>query len=483
MIKPTFILISVIVFSTLATVSCTEVDNLAGESVSDTEETAVRFSFNDGRKSIGQTDAIEIARKILNKTSYTRSSYPSVSNVKGQNGNDCFYAVNFPEGGFAVISSSKDYYPIIAQSETGSFDVDNLPAPAKAWFDNQIMQASDAVNFSDSLKLSIKREWNGFSFTEKSVKPSQSTRVEGYPPLPQFYYDSLRNWSLSGKYKIFTLEEYKRTEEYQYLSDYDKGKIDAMVMYEGNSNYGPQDQTAIVLRSTESNITRTKLMQTEWAQYYPFNASVPGNFLLGCTTVAAGQIMYYHRCPIHYNWDAMPLKWNGAFIGFPTDDLPDFLYELARGIGVEFGIDASGATLDQVEHALSNYGYNVKTESHKENRVYDSLTGRNPVFMMGLTKNGNAHAWVCEGYNYMRTESRLSVMVIAYKPTTYPEPDGMIEATRIIMQHETYPITYYMNWGEGGDANGYYRDTDPSPNYGCYNPSYNFSRYNLYVTK
>lgn len=68
---------------------------------------------------------------------------------------------------------------------------------------------------------------------------------------------------------------------------------------------------------------------------------------------------------------------------------------------------------------------------------------------------GEGHAWVCDGYRYTvpRTEYRLFVIPIWQNPITSLE-----EIDSEIITNTSYLIYNRMNWGWGGDHNGYYYD-------------------------
>lgn len=156
--------------------------------------------------------------------------------------------------------------------------------------------------------------------------------------------------------------------------------------------------------------------------------------------------MKYFRSPASYNWDAMPDNTS-------NDVLASFLKELHDKIGVKDG----GATINQVKRALKDYGYNVSIISHSGTDVTTSLNNDKPVYMRGECSNtGDGHAWVCDGYRYSEPE---------YMYRLFTVPPGQIPVTRLeeAYRESVYDarsiVTHHMNWGWGGDYNGYYYDS------------------------
>ena len=55
----------------------------------------------------------------------------SIDAINDEDGNPLMYVVNYTDNkGFVILSASKEYYPILAESDEGSFDLRNLePEP------------------------------------------------------------------------------------------------------------------------------------------------------------------------------------------------------------------------------------------------------------------------------------------------------------------------------------------------------------------
>jgi hypothetical protein len=141
-----------------------------------------------------------------------------------------------------------------------------------------------------------------------------------------------------------------------------------------------------------------------------------------------GQVMRFHEFPNGYNWTAMPLN-----IGsLPTSNL---LRDIGDAVNMQYGCAGSGAYMSDVAPAfLNDFGYTSATLADYNYQVVKQQIGWNrPVVLAGGT-----HAWVCDGYRTYTTCSTGSLFL-------------------------------HMNWGWGGQFDGYFAYGDWSPGTNNYN--------------
>lgn len=254
----------------------------------------------------------------------------SVQTVVDSIGSPAMHIVNFADQqGFVIVSATKDYFPVLAESDHGNFNLASLSPehPVNLWLAEQKFRIANADSFDPELKASIASLWTGVDADRKEVlTPSRN----GATGKPQVYYDSLARWSSDPKLQVYLYEDYIKTSEYASLSPMIKSEIQSMLLQTGNSNYGTIESSSIVLRRTVSDYFRNQLLKTEWGQGDPFNYLVPNRAPLDGTTIAAGQIMYYHKHPTTIFWGS--LEDNGT--SYSTQN---FLFQLAKNIGVDFG--------------------------------------------------------------------------------------------------------------------------------------------------
>lgn len=216
------------------------------------------------------------------------------------------------------------------------------------------------------------------------------------------------------------------------------------------------------------------LLTCKWSQGYPYNMTCPEYFTLGrsvtgCVATAMAQIMYYHRdksvtevqnnIPGYSTWTAHPtygnLKVEGIAKGAPIDwanmkdtygtasDLQrlavaDLMHYCGVSVKMDYTNSSSGAQSYEVYNALKAYfGYGssvryvdytqVTTDVGWDDVVYTDIAARRPVYVSGSNATVG-HAFVADGY------------------------DGNLR--------------YHINWGWGGQSDGYYYLTNLTPGQG-----------------
>lgn len=197
------------------------------------------------------------------------------------------------------------------------------------------------------------------------------------------------------------------------------------------------------------------LMTTRWEQETPYNNLCPtyssGHSATGCVATALAQILKYHQYPEHgigsssvisangqtvtanfyedyYQWDLMLDDYKNGY----TEEQATAVAVLMRDLGVAAKMNykspeqGSGANSDEAMNGLTTYfGFEglqyVERIDYSEtqwmNMIYSELSNNGPIFYGGYSQNGG-HAFVLHGYR----------------------ADGFV----------------YVNWGWGGDSDGYY---------------------------
>lgn len=385
---------------------------------------------------LSSEDASLVALTFINSKPKTRSNerYHNIRNVVPVNDSDkevAFYAVNF-EDGYVIVSATKHYVPILAFVPCGRFNGISHKTGAEVLFEEYI----DCIKESKKHPITdeIKELWS--LYEADSYKNYIMTRSNpAYDSMMQ-YWISLWNQEGSTWHYLNNPPSDMPTDIYEDFcdraADYDREDYDYM-------------QYSVITKRTYPVIqTVGPLLQTHWDQGDPYNSST-GNppILLGCVTIATGQLMRYYEYPTSISWNSMPNNTS-------NDYLADFLYDLKQDLLVN-----SYGGLDEVAYFyLLLKGYSGSLISHSLSSVYSSLFKWQPVYMSGHVGNlfSSGHAWVCDGYqNYnVYTEYKLYAMAI----------DGSMDMELIDTQ-TSMDFTYthfHMNWGWGGTDDGYYYD-------------------------
>ncbi|MBP5338207.1 MAG: leucine-rich repeat protein [Prevotella sp.] len=215
-----------------------------------------------------------------------------------------------------------------------------------------------------------------------------------------------------------------------------------------------------------------QLMKSTWSQGYPYNLTCPEYFTLGrsvtgCVATAMAQILYYNReksvtetqaaMPAYDTWTSHPtygtLHVEGIPAGSPIDwdnmkdsygsanDLQrlavaDLMHYCGVAVKMDYTNASSGAQVYDAYEAFKTYfGYGSSTryvtsaadDAEWDEIVYAELAAGRPVYLSGYNNSGG-HAFVTDGY------------------------DGNLR--------------YHINWGWGGQSDGYYYLTNLTPGQG-----------------
>lgn len=125
---------------------------------------------------------------------------------------------------------------------------------------------------------------------------------------------------------------------------------------------------------------------------------------------------------------------------------------------MNYGPDGSGAGNDDTLRGFYLFGYNnAALVSHDEFKVRDNIYHYHPVFMTGnrqTTRKKVGHAWVCDGVEEHQHRT------VYYLMTLYEDADGFSYIPHELkVENEFASRLFHMNWGYGGEGNGWFRDS------------------------
>lgn len=429
---------ALLIVSAVALLSCQKDMDIPAPIVDSIQEVALP-KIDKESTTLTADDAIKVASLYLHRNIRTKSevmnSVIGVIPIKSENGDVCIFAVNYDDG-YALISATKEFYPILAIIDHGTYTGKGTGTGHDLMVDEYITAIEAAIKGEITIEDDSWSIYEDIPF-ESPVKTKVSD--EYYEVVNQYTGE----WYQAG-YNIYYLNEKPENmpddmyaEFCDYASDYDRRDHNYM-------------SCSFII---EDNYTDARfigsLCETQWGQKLPYNSSLSSPLPLGCTTVAAGQIMNYLQYPTRYQWSSFFRD---------TDLLYDFLAELRGNIGVS---NTGGADIDDVRSTLINdYGFNasnnwsVNKVNHGEGNITLSLDNNIPVYMSGVDQYSNkGHAWVCDGYSYVADYTRYSLFVIPM--------DDEITWLKEIESREIYrgsTCLFHMNWGWDGDHDGYFQD-------------------------
>ncbi len=427
-----------------------------------------------------EVNSFEIQRVISgylkeNGRPQARANEISISTI-GTKEEETLYVVNFlPNNGFLVLSSSKNCYPILAHSEKGRFDIENIEGGLSDWKD-KAFEAMSYLNShqSDSTAIKARSLWQRYenhditetlkSDIEKLKSKSRGDNMsmptdEEMKVLVKLYSDSVNHWNFLPDARVFTLDEFEMRHS-EYAEEIDNW-AKSIIYYEYQGAY--KELTFVVERSIAEPCSIGLLFDAQWGQtggrknsnsvafneYCPLIDSIRAK--AGCGPVAIGQLMYYHKWPQKYNWSAMEPY-------FATQESAKLLLDIALMADVTFGKDATGISEKGIADALTGNGYsnNYISTSSLESYVRSNIKDGLPVIMLSdVERNdgkGGYHAWIISGYQYYENYSTTEIW-------TFPD----YRTFSMMYSNAEYTSSregYFCNWGWNGTSNGWYVDFD-----------------------
>lgn len=332
--------------------------------------------------------------------------------IKDKKGRNAIHIFRYKNNkGWNIISGDNRFYPILAYNKETNSKLDTSLNPGlKYWVDDIIQQ----IDFMDMNRISqsegIRTEWVKY-LSKKEVnsefKNQPADTTEGCTEYAQVWAN-LNNNSIG-----FTGLSWNQTAGFNF--------------------YMPND----------------------WCEPHSYYCD---KFPAGCGPVAIGMIMKYYQKPLTYifngnsrivNYQKMPKKINPYLVicNTPIDSIEEtsaFLKIIAGkfaemwcfSVSVPFYYSSKSATSlnpNKISLTFSDWGYtypgNKIDYSTNITRLINNLKQRKPVIFSGSSCDvclWNAHIWLCEGLSEYISSSCTVVDMV------------------------------YMNWGWGGNDNGWF---------------------------
>ena len=158
------------------------------------------------------------------------------------------------------------------------------------------------------------------------------------------------------------------------------------------------------------------LIKTQWNQNTPYNkycATESGETCpTGCVATATAQIMYYHKWPETFNWDAMKTSYTSEDAGDAVEAVAKLMADVGEKVYMQYGAESSSAhDMDACEALRIRYGYSENTNYIErscytakgwDEVIYNELAANRPVFYVGRSASSGqgivGHAFILDGY-------------------------------------------------------------------------------------
>ena len=401
---------------------------------------------------LSEKDAVLVAslftQSELSTKSFTNKQIKDVVSINDAEGNPAIYAVNFTDG-YILVSATKNYYPVLAEVEQGSFNLQS--DTGQDIIVEELLQSIEYVNSHPEEQVN-RVLWLPYEQNRSLLKTKAND--DFYDFLEENYLD---DWYADGRnvYYLYDKPENMPDDLYQ---EFCQRAMEDMAEVDGY----PYMQCAIITEKLAGTYSKVgPLIQTHWGQGYPYNSEDPYSRNLGCVTIAIAQIMRYYGFPYEYNWSQMPNDTSNT-------ELSSFLFDLRGYLNIDN--DGDGYIENGLNY-LRSKGYGCNYLTHNIQSVIASILRQEPVIMIGSDAQRGfiGHAWICDGYIKVCPVTEYTLYLLTFDNG---EPDTM---EQFIVNSTYYPEydTFYMhmNWGWGGIYDGYFLEGDIE------NPNYNYTSF------
>lgn len=452
-----------ILASILLTAGCSQTEESIGEGMTLPPDYRAEGYLDPEKETLDDDDAMTVASLFCRQRqgAATRSnSFPSeeiqISTISDQEtASPLLYIVNYgTDKGFVVISASKKTSPILAYAREGHLDVNDIENSGMACYleDYRYQVSQVLADTSDSLRIAHAIEWARF---EKGATLPENTRIisEDDFDVNAMMQAEIQRRTAEGYRYIGTLpivRNYIPLQDYNQLVNDIATHAHPSVDYEATSLFFVRDYTPYDIQP---------LINVEWHQDCPFNVDAP-NGIAGCVPIAVAQILYYYQYPTYFDWANIPSAPNPNAINNPS--FCTFIKDVRNKCRVEYKEGKTSSNIDKAKKALEDYGYSVtKYNSFNRDAIKAQIIASRPVYMRGVSEEGEGHAWICEGYR--KHQFKGIVSMIPDKPVLrYTECE-------VFDKIDDY---FYMAFGQWqGDGNGWFfnieDDTDYPNNHKC----------------
>lgn len=284
--------------------------------------------FNSQLKSKGESDTPKFTEKDI-KESF---------GITDENQNTLIYIHNLRNGGFVMMSGSVYEVPVLAYSNEGTIDIEDMPDELSQWL------------YLGSKKIAYLQE------KKSSYIPTSWSNELGL-------IDQWGNWHPIPEFEVTILEEYDENVKGPLL----------------NALWGQARQYNLYAPNLGCSDTRTGV-----------------NAYAGCVPTAMGQIMHYHQWPNtnNYNWSIMPQRL------YDDTTSPNYnigtnghkqIAQLLRNLGIQLGATyqcgGTGASNDNVKGVFNTNSYSASNLiDYNYETVKNQMAINRPVYVSGMNE-------------------------------------------------------------------------------------------------
>lgn len=442
--------------------------------------------------------AIDIASKFLNYRAFpnlaSRSEgYKETDGlpivISDDNGNPAIYVINYKSGGFVLVSATRNYYPILAFSDKGSFQVprEKESNGSTLWLNNTKKSITNCLTLNDSIKADIQALWNNY---DMPTETSESRSTGSTPEAIQACWNRLYELEAQHAGEGWTFTTLENGESIFSGAGYSNTYNE--LCFSAEFNHSPLNCSVLGWRLSTLREEVGPFIATQWGQNAPFDNLMEGE-KPGCAAVAVAQVMKYYEHPQSMNLNGYTFSWNNIPINVvENSDQPWLMKLVSIAVNTHHVASYHYTTPFGLIDGLNSLLYNVQRNNFSANETTEYLyNNKKPIIMLGNSTNlswipgqsnleyiGNSHYWICDG------ALTLTPNILEYFTEWQPYSNGtFVRGWNTAdnpgkLQSVTY-VYYHMNWGWRGNNDGWYGFNDVNSG----NGNFEHSRENFYISK
>ena len=474
--------------------ACSKVDDLKNESVKKQEVSIIL----DKETFVSSDKATEIADLFFSKLTQGNGSTKSALKAKrvrssietlSEKGNALMYIINYPNGGFIIIGSTKNYYPVLAYSDKNSFEITSEMSGVSEWLEETKEAIKTSNVLKDTIKLAMQNLWKNYEVAD--ILTTRKTKAE----LKSSSYSSgqIACWNRCDE-----LQMQYGGDGWNFLPVSDCQSIFVNAGFSGiyeNLCFGasysgsPTDCSVVGYRNVYETKEVGPLLSTQWSQGAPFNNLCNG-YPAGCGAIAVAQVMKYYQYPQSFSWNGYAFNWSNIESASAKAALVRLV---GNALNMHYASSGSWSTPSSMESGIRLLGYNVSRADDQYGNNYESvqkqlLTYRRPVIMGGNANNvplpsplnfiGQSHYWVCDGAREITT-GRMQYFTEWQSGGNgvFSTGWGTVDSPEIL--GGLVYLYYHINWGWGGSHDGWFAFNDVNSG----NGNFKYARQDFIITK
>ena len=404
---------------------------------------------------------------MASKAGMKHSSKISSSATLREDGQELMYVFNYEDGGWVIVGSTREYYPILAYSDKGKFELQEDMGPVDVWLDETKVSIKHASELSVEEKAQMRSLWSHYEDAGLLAEKTKAARVLTKSAGEDACWariDSLQSVYGSEGWTFTTVSAAE-----QLFTDLGLTSYYSDICYSATQNHSALNETLIGYKNPVRNEVGP-LIGTLWHQVTPFNDYCPGECQAGCGPVAVAQLMRHYAKPDTMSWNIFTFTWDNLPVAYSVTDTTQRHAQLIRYLWQKLQVTVSPplrvkTTATKIKNGLESMDYTATIHNpHTNASVRDQLLNYSrPVIMFGMDSSDvDGHFWVCEGAK----EIYLNQIVFYTENQPYGTgtfTPGMYSRTNPGIVGGSNPsLDFYMNWGWGqkstysGPLNGWY---------------------------